>query len=377
MKGTKVDTFQAEVIGVLRNTSPGGDIGARRLAGLDLEKTGIIARHVRKPGLHRRQIARRLLTAGPSCKEPIAGITPFCQTHSFVESDELAATSPNRASRAASASGIRCRSPRRRQDPLRQRHRVRNTPTTTAARTEDGRGPTPPLTPLAATGSDAHSPSCCAAARAVLACASVMVERPRPRRRSRPATWPWNRGTAPHHDDHRRLRSVRHRHGDAHRGGSRLRLGASVHRGRRLPFPLMPAIFTRSDRGKRSASKWARRCGRWVSSTPTSVPVSPAGWAANPTCRPFARRSASDDSSPARSTSRCCRRDLCWRRSCSPRLTNSVDMERDLREEMTAELYARIEIEGSRRSSSRTCFPASPAAASAALYNELAAAITC
>src|SRR5579864_1961416 len=43
MKGTHVDTFQAEVIGVLKNTSPGRDMVLCRLTGLDLEKTGIIA----------------------------------------------------------------------------------------------------------------------------------------------------------------------------------------------------------------------------------------------------------------------------------------------------------------------------------------------
>src|SRR4051812_32196096 len=43
MKGTKVETFQAEVIGVLKNTSPGRDMILARLSGLGLEKTGVIA----------------------------------------------------------------------------------------------------------------------------------------------------------------------------------------------------------------------------------------------------------------------------------------------------------------------------------------------
>ena len=43
MKGTKVETFQAEVLGVLKNTSPGRDMVLCRLSGLDLEKTGVIA----------------------------------------------------------------------------------------------------------------------------------------------------------------------------------------------------------------------------------------------------------------------------------------------------------------------------------------------
>src|SRR5262249_34670334 len=43
MKGTKVETFQVEILGVLRNTSPGRDLVLARLSGLGLEKTGVIA----------------------------------------------------------------------------------------------------------------------------------------------------------------------------------------------------------------------------------------------------------------------------------------------------------------------------------------------
>src|SRR5262249_34813122 len=43
MKGTKVETFEAEVLGVLKNTSPGRDMILCRLSGLNLDKTGVIA----------------------------------------------------------------------------------------------------------------------------------------------------------------------------------------------------------------------------------------------------------------------------------------------------------------------------------------------
>src|SRR5215470_8785950 len=43
MKGTKVETFDAEVLGVLKNISPGRDLVLCRLSGLDLDKTGVIA----------------------------------------------------------------------------------------------------------------------------------------------------------------------------------------------------------------------------------------------------------------------------------------------------------------------------------------------
>src|SRR5262249_37532867 len=43
MHGTKIETFDAEVIGVLKNVSPGRDMVLCRLSGLNLEKTGVIA----------------------------------------------------------------------------------------------------------------------------------------------------------------------------------------------------------------------------------------------------------------------------------------------------------------------------------------------
>ena len=43
IKGIKIEKFDAEVLGVLRNTSPGRDMILCRLSGLDLERTGVIA----------------------------------------------------------------------------------------------------------------------------------------------------------------------------------------------------------------------------------------------------------------------------------------------------------------------------------------------
>src|SRR6516162_781749 len=42
VKGTKVETFDVEIIGVLKNTSPGRDMILARLSGLNLDKTGVI-----------------------------------------------------------------------------------------------------------------------------------------------------------------------------------------------------------------------------------------------------------------------------------------------------------------------------------------------
>jgi hypothetical protein len=43
LKGTKIEPFDVEVLGVLKNTSPGCDMVLCRLSGLGLEKTGVIA----------------------------------------------------------------------------------------------------------------------------------------------------------------------------------------------------------------------------------------------------------------------------------------------------------------------------------------------
>ena len=59
MKGTKLEKFDAEVLGVLKNTNPGRDLILCRLSGLNLEKTGVIAGMSREPGLHRQQAPRR------------------------------------------------------------------------------------------------------------------------------------------------------------------------------------------------------------------------------------------------------------------------------------------------------------------------------
>src|SRR5262245_27252890 len=85
MKGTKVETFQIEILGVLRNTSPGRDLILARLSGLGLEKTGVIAGMSGSPVYVEDRLVGAVAYAWIFGKEPIAGITPFRQMHSFVE----------------------------------------------------------------------------------------------------------------------------------------------------------------------------------------------------------------------------------------------------------------------------------------------------
>lgn len=88
IKGTKVESFQAEVLGVLTNTSPGRDLVICRLSGLNLEKTGVIAGMSGSPVYIENKLLGAVAYAWPFGKEPIAGITPFCQMNGFVEAFE-------------------------------------------------------------------------------------------------------------------------------------------------------------------------------------------------------------------------------------------------------------------------------------------------
>src|SRR6266436_3906648 len=85
MHGTKVETFNAEVLGVLKNTSPGRDMILCRLSGLGLEKTGVIAGMSGSPIYLDGKLLGAVAFAWPFGKEPIAGVTPFSQMRDFVE----------------------------------------------------------------------------------------------------------------------------------------------------------------------------------------------------------------------------------------------------------------------------------------------------
>src|SRR5437870_4983426 len=88
MRGTKVETFEAEVLGILKNTSPGRDLVLCRLSGLNLDKYGVIAGMSGSPVYIDGKLLGAVAYAWPFGKEPIAGVTPFAQMHGFVESYE-------------------------------------------------------------------------------------------------------------------------------------------------------------------------------------------------------------------------------------------------------------------------------------------------
>lgn len=88
VRGTRIETFQAEILGVLRNGSPGRDLVLARLSGMDLDRTGVIAGMSGSPVYVDGKLVGAVAYAWPFGKEPIAGITPFVQMQSFAESAE-------------------------------------------------------------------------------------------------------------------------------------------------------------------------------------------------------------------------------------------------------------------------------------------------
>jgi hypothetical protein len=149
MKGTKVEIFQVEVLGVLKNTSPGRDLVLCRLSGLGLEKTGVIAGMSGSPVYLDGKLLGAVAYAWAYGKEPIAGVTPFSQMHGFVEAyerrDVAEQSKPNRVGLAR---------------PLQIGGQSFDAVTVSEdADGEPGDGPwlRPLRTPLAASGISAHS----------------------------------------------------------------------------------------------------------------------------------------------------------------------------------------------------------------------------
>ncbi len=90
IRGTKIEPFDAEVVGVLRNTSPGRDLILCRLTGLNLEKTGTIAGMSGSPIRVNGKLLGAVAYAWPYQKEgpAICGVTPFCQMATFADIGE-------------------------------------------------------------------------------------------------------------------------------------------------------------------------------------------------------------------------------------------------------------------------------------------------
>jgi hypothetical protein len=88
MVGTKVEEFTAEVLGVMRDVSPGRDMILCRLEGCKLEHSGIIQGMSGSPIYIDGKLLGAVAYAWEFAKDPIAGVTPFSQMVQYVRSND-------------------------------------------------------------------------------------------------------------------------------------------------------------------------------------------------------------------------------------------------------------------------------------------------
>lgn len=88
MVGTKLEEFGAEVLGVMRDVSPGRDMVLMRLSGCNLEHAGIIQGMSGSPVTIDGKIVGAVAFAWEFAKDPIAGVTPFSQMVQYVRAND-------------------------------------------------------------------------------------------------------------------------------------------------------------------------------------------------------------------------------------------------------------------------------------------------
>jgi hypothetical protein len=88
MVGTKLEEFEAEVLGVMKGVSPGRDMVLCRLKGCDLEHAGIIQGMSGSPIYIDGKLLGAVAFAWEFAKDPIAGVTPFSQMVQYARSSD-------------------------------------------------------------------------------------------------------------------------------------------------------------------------------------------------------------------------------------------------------------------------------------------------
>ena len=88
MVGTRLEAFGAEVLGVMRGVSPGRDMVLCRLTGCNLEHAGIIQGMSGSPIHIDGKLLGAVAFAWEFAKDPIAGVTPFQQMVQYVRSSD-------------------------------------------------------------------------------------------------------------------------------------------------------------------------------------------------------------------------------------------------------------------------------------------------
>ncbi len=112
-EGDKIEEFQVEVLGVLKNAvGPKHDVILARLAGGPLDKTGVIAGMSGSPVYVEGKLLGAVALSFPFSKEPLAGITPIAEMLEVVPE-----AAPPAASPAHPVSGLSYRMARAASDP--------------------------------------------------------------------------------------------------------------------------------------------------------------------------------------------------------------------------------------------------------------------
>ena len=106
-QGTKVDEFDVEVLGVLKNFAPKQDMILARLSGGPLSKTGVIAGMSGSPVYVDGKLIGAVAFSFPYATEPIAGIQPIHQMLSLLDQKDAGPIQP----RPASSGGFPAESP--------------------------------------------------------------------------------------------------------------------------------------------------------------------------------------------------------------------------------------------------------------------------
>ena len=88
MVGTKLEEFGAEVLGVMRDVSPGRDMVLCKLTGCNLEHAGIIQGMSGSPIYIDGKLLGAVAFAWEFAKDPIAGVTPFQQMVQYVRAND-------------------------------------------------------------------------------------------------------------------------------------------------------------------------------------------------------------------------------------------------------------------------------------------------
>jgi hypothetical protein len=112
MVGTKLEEFQAEVLGVMKDVSPGRDMILCRLEGCRLEHSGIIQGMSGSPIYIDGKLLGAVAYAWEFAKDPIAGVTPFSQMVRYARSSDRRLAAEAGGPALASADSPRLELPR-------------------------------------------------------------------------------------------------------------------------------------------------------------------------------------------------------------------------------------------------------------------------